>query len=286
MASVFKEIWTFLSGSNKWSEVYYSTANSLDRAASFPESLLNARLVLLDPFNNLQKIRVSDTANPRASVVVYIRRSGISSLSGTGPAPASQAIVSTLVSTTFPSSRRLWMRGHAQGYASRNATTGVDTLAPTFALFLNAWFAKLADNGYVIYAANRVGQNGIVNQKVTQVDGTAGSGTSVVTLSAPPAFVAGQRVTFGSMSSKDFPGLNGEYAVQSVAGNTFTILYATSQNLLIKANTGKVHRVLRVDNASITASRSAFSFIGERKTKNDSTGSRGARSAKRIRLLA
>lgn len=283
--AVIKEVWTFSSGGATWGEVYYSNKGSLASAAVFPSTLLNARLKLLDPINVLRKIRVSETTGTHASLVIPINLNGIDPDNFRGPAPVNTAIVSTLSSTAVAASRRLWMRGHSIVDAERDKVTGADKLDPDFAKLLKEWIGKLETNGYVVYAKVRAGQQNITPTKLLQIDGTAADGTSIIKTMVVLPVIPGNMIQISQAPLKDFPALNGAYKVLAINGQFITIQYTTPQFVVQKTQTGRVMQLQYVDNATIKASASGFSFIGSRKTKNVNTGSRGARSAKRLRPL-
>jgi len=281
----FKEIWTFAGGSGVWSEVYYSMDSSLSVAAAFKISLLNARLRLLHPLNQLKKIRVSDTANPRASAVVQLNKPGLDTNVDSGPAANSSAVVCTLSSTIFPSSRRLWLRGYTDDEAFRDRVTGNDRLSANFAADLKTWFQRLEDNDYCVNAQVRVGNAGVAYSKILSVNGTRGDGTSDVKINDNLPLLRGDTITLTLISKKDAPALSGRFTVLDYAFPLIKIQYTTPLNSLVSTQTGRVKKYVPAQTAKINARSCGFAFIGSRKAKNIATGSRGARSASRIRNL-
>lgn len=281
---IFKEIWNFTSGANTWSEVYYSVASDLNGASGFTPAFLDKRLILLHPLNILRKIRVSNIAAARESVVISYNLAGQNTpFTGANPASITDAVVCNLVSTAQPSNRRLWLRGVTDGDQFRNAATGNDELRPGFDTLLKAWFVALQTNGYIILARIPPGSSGVIKSYADRVNGAAATGNSIVTLPNPFTGVVGDIVTFHNFNEKDLPGLKGKFRVDAIAGNTITVQYTTPFNANIVPAQGYVKKLVYYDTAIINGTKSNYSFAGGRKTKNVQTGSRGARSAVRIR---
>lgn len=282
--AIFKEVWQFRSSTATWSDVYYSVNSDISAATVFPQNFLNSRLKLLSPSNVLQKIRVSDIKNPRVSAVININQNGLSS--GTVPSNFTESVTCTLVSPNPPASRKLWLRGTTEGAAFRNAAGTQDVLEPQFANDLKAWFGSLNVNNYIVLKQIPVGQPGIVQQRILVADGAAGDGTTVLNMAANIFVVAGDTIIVSQTPQKDVPGLKGKFLVREVVGNNIKINYSTPDNRTIPLTSGLAKKLAYYENAVISRTRSAFAFLGGRQTKNAASGSRGARSAKRVRALA
>jgi len=284
--AIWKEIWTFQSGTATWSEVYYSVASTIKDAATFDTPFLNKRLALLDKFNILRKIRVSAVAGIKQSFVAGINRNGLfSSAIDVGPANVTEAVVCNLVSTVSPASRRLWLRGTNEEFVKRLPGTGQDFLWPNFAAWMKVWFQALDAANYIILKRLKDGEGGVVTQKVNQVNGAAADGTTVITCQGNVGVNTNDMVTLAKFNTKDLPGLNGNFKVLEVAGNTFKVQYSTPGNETFKTSTGTAKKLAFSELCRISGTVSNFNFLGGRKTKNVSTGSRGARPARRVRTL-
>lgn len=288
--AIFKEVWQFsspgITGASVWSEVYYSSSGSLAFAAAFGQNFLAKRLALLHPINILNKIRLSDIANPRATTLVTIGQSG-TGLPTLTPAPIDSAIICNLASTVAPGRRKLWLRGWigaGGGYGGdgyRGSQTGSDFFSSIFKANLAAWFGKLQDNGYIVLVRQKANVVGFTPFYVSKVDGTAGNGYSVITTNGATGFAIGSQAIFARFSKKDFPALNGVFTVVNAAGNQITIPYVTPENQALIPTTGYVRQLGYLSTAVIDASISGPTFITGRKSKGPFSGSRGAKSATR-----
>lgn len=281
---VFKEVWSFSSpGGYTWNEVYYSEDDDITQAANFPPSFINSRLMLLQKLATWKKVRISDVLNPRVTVIKVIKQKG---LLIDDPENGAEAAVFQLSSTTTPATRKLWLRGLAQGSLFRSPTTGEWEISPAFATNSKAFIGKLASNRYLVRSQTRDGQGGIVRVRVKTVDGTAANGITTITTDVASGVSTGDLVTFTQMDGKLFPGLKGIFKALSGAGLTFTIPYVVAGNQTLTATKGKAMKVTYRTGTTINAAASGFLYGTSRDTKNSDSGSRGAKRATRVRLLA
>lgn len=281
---MFKEIWTFRSSAARWTEVYYSIDDTLEEAANFTNELVNKRLALLNDSNVLQKIRCSNMDGSRSSVVVQQNKHGTGTASfAKNPANTVEAAVVSLVSTVAGSSRRLWLRGMPEDAVYRSDDGNYDIIAPAFNTALRTWIRALQNNNYIVLTRTKVTVPGFQWRRILGVNGEARNGTSILTLAGNAGINDGDTITITQASNKDLPGLNGLWKVVSSTGTTLTINYNTPRGDNYQISKGRVRKIVYRTDARINANVSAFAFLGGRKTKNDATGSRGARSAQRIR---
>lgn len=281
---IFKEIFHFktVTGAT-WNEVYYQNTGTLAEAARFTPSFRSRRLDCLSALCTWEKVTVVALTDPSIHTLTEIGRKG----NNIGrPANIGEAAVITLSSSAQPGSRKLWMRGLLESSVSRNADTGQDEVSTDFANCLKWWIRALKAGGFIVLAKKRNGAGGILKVDVTNVDGTASDGTSIVTTKVPALLGTGNMVTMMSMDPKQFPGLNGSYRVLNVSGNTFTIKYRTVGDQAWDAAKGHAMKLDYYDTATIDPDISGFSYLGIRQTKNVVTGSRGAKRAARIRASA
>jgi hypothetical protein len=285
-AALFKETWMYSStNSGVWREVWYCLAGDLTEASTFTANFIGKRLKLLNSLNFLEKIQVAELNNLRNAKIVPIRQAGLQTVRA--PAPVTQACVWTLRSVIIRCTRQWWLRGFSRESAFRDVNTGRDTLEPGFAADVNSFINQLKVNNYCILPQVRVGQAGVKNLVVNSIDGTQATGYSIVKTQDAHGLVAGDFCTMSRFSKKELPGLNGRFKVFFVANATeFTVNYVTPENLKITTFQGQVKKYVADVGAIISPSDCNFNFIGEHKSKNDATGSRGARSANRVRLLA
>lgn len=274
----FKVVWNFSDvQGGSWSETYYRSSGDLNAAANFPEALLDARLKMLSPVHELKTARVSSVLNNRVAVPVTLNRKG-----SAAPAVIStvgQAAVLNLVSTAVPSSRRLWLRGWPQSAFLRNQETGKIDVQVGMTTALKDFFKALKDASFQIYPLQRPGVGGIAVHDITKLDGHSEPGYSIITLTAAPTFVAGDRVIIGKTDKTKVPKLNGRYRVVSVSGVTFKIQYDASRYEEDLALTGTARKEAYATGAIIDDTKCGLSHVRTRDTKNPSSRSRGSKPA-------
>lgn len=288
--ALFKQVWTFNGPSGIWSDVWYRAATNFQEASTIGADLIAQRVSLLHPVNRFKKVRVSTIAGIRQSVVIPINVRGTgnptAAIPGANfPANEVESVTCNLGSAAFPSSRRWWLRGTPELAVFRQPD-GTPLVNPAFQMALNGFFLKLEQRNYVILARERVGNAQVFINKLLSVDGTAANGLSVLTLDLNAGVDVGNMITIAQANPKDVPALNGNFKVLAVLGKTITVQYTTPGNRLIPTLTGYVKKLVYSETAVISAALCGFNSLGGRKTKNAVTGSRGARSAKRIRALA
>lgn len=290
---LFKEVWQYESKpSGFWSEVFHSSSSDITAAARFTPGELTKRLVLLDDSNKLRKIRVSSVLPPFRSLEFPVNRLGSLGkgvvVEGGGPANLDEAAVVRLVSSARPSKRNWWMRGLSEEDVFRVAVTGETHLFPGFLERLNGFLQFLAANNYVVLTRKKDGEGGVIKRQLLSVDGTAGDGTSVLTFPASPGVAAGDRLEIRQANPKLLPGLNGPFEVLGRQGDDPLkpiVRYRTPADALITQTLAYALKIEYWDDAVINAALSGFAYLGSRRSKNVSTGSRGARKAIRLRHL-
>lgn len=282
---LFQEIWSFVGNSGaKWNEVQYCVASTLADAAVYSPAFRKRRTDLLHFTCTWTKVRVTQVSDPAVHTLVNINAHGTFPGSS-NPANPGEAAVINLSSTVRSGTRRLWMRGLPEKAVQFEPVTGRSFLDPQWAGLLTTFISGIANvtNQYAI-KKKKVGiGNGIVKSRILQVDGTAANGTSVIKFKDNPLLVANDYVEITRAEPKLLPGMKGPFKVLAAAGVDVTIQYSTPANALIKSDKAMGAKLSYWEDAVINASASGFNFGGVRKTKNDATGSRGARSAQRIR---
>jgi len=284
---IFKEIWSFSSSnSGTWSEVWYEEAASIAVASSFSTGLLNARLRLASELTVLEKIRVSQVDSPRVSNVVPINLNGLVVASQYKAMDDSWAVIVTLSSSAVAATRKWWCRGNAQ-QATRDEVSGRTIYSPVFIANMKAWLNMVKAANFVVLKITPIGQGGVIKVRTTSADGTADNGVTTITTQVAHGLLADNIVAITQANKKELPGLNGRFRVLTVpTPTTFTVQYRTPENQVQAMATGYARKIVFMSGAIIDPAISGISFTGSRKTKNVSTGSRGARSAQRIRNLA
>lgn len=280
--NAYKQIWTFSSSNaGDWSEVFYKQAATLEQAQAISRAHMSKRLDLLSSVCYLEKVRTSEITNLRNAGTKNYGRQG--QWDTGNPQVDAAACVVQLTSKVIPSSRKWWMRGINNDFVSRDAITGREVLTPLASGALQSFLDSLEANQYMVLP--KINQAAIGNppNPVTQVDGTTNPGFAILTTKNAAAFLAGQIIIASQFSKKDLPGLSGQFKVIASAGNLVTINYTTPTNATIVTVTGKLSLYQPNVGAIISGSASAFAFYGDHQTKNVLTGSRGARSAARVR---
>lgn len=279
----FKLVFNFFSAGTKggtWSETWYRNATDLKGASTLPQALLKVRLALLNAANTLNKIRVSQVLNPRVTTIINVRQNGFN-FQPTPPAPIDSAVIVTVSSSAQPATRRWWLRGWDVGDAFRDTVTGNDKFGDGFVSNVADFLSQAAKAGFEVLPIQKTTVPGFGYYAATLVDGSAGNGQSIITLTQPPIIQVGATVILGNFSKKDLPGLNGRFTVLAVAGNTLTVPYQTPENFKVIVQGARLRQLGYISGATIDPTISGITFLGGRKTKSPFTGSRGARSANR-----
>lgn len=282
---LFQEVWSFIGASSaKWNEVYYSISADLDGASNFTQHFKNSRLDLLHTSCTWQKVRITQVTDPTIHTLVNINLAGHD---GPGEAPANpgEACVVNLASSVRSGSRRLWMRGLTENSVTFSPTTGQSIINPAFNTLLTAFIQRLASQfeSYAIKKRKKGAGNGVIKTRVTRVDGTIGSGRARLFCEKDPMLAVGDMVQLSRFEPKLFPGLAGPFKVLAFEGFTVDVQYSVPQGENILSETGLAEKLIYYEDAVIDSSISGFQYGGVRKTKNVATGSRGARSAQRLR---
>jgi hypothetical protein len=280
----YKTTWNFVENNgSSFSEVLYQNNDTAYDAASSYNSLVNARLALLHPLNQLQSIRSSNILSTR-DTAIYIYNLPGTAISTGGPLPAGACAVFQLGSAAG-GTRKLWMRGLPSAWYARSNITGFDQPPPSFQVAWQAWFSALVKLGYGTIRLTPVGVGPVSKATVTQVDGTAGNGVSLVTTAVPHGLSPGEVCIIARASSKDAPALNGKYSVITTpTATTFTIAYNTPNKVVVMTPGAYVKVAVYVGTNIFSILLMNFSHYGTRTTKAPLFHSRGAKRAKRIKL--
>lgn len=264
-----------------FTEVYYRTANSIREAATFDNAFLLGATQLRALITVLRKIRVSSVLGNRESVIVTVNRLGAQ---GADAAPdiAGSAAVVNLVSSVVPSSRRLWLRGLRDADIVRDLLSGIDAPTPQLSNMITLWIRYLSLNGFTIRSQMRVGVPPNVFSGITSVDGTIGSGLSVVHYAGVQVPAVGSRVLIAQLDPKCLPGVNGAWTVLASANGQFTIGYNMACVGIVATKTGR-WRPLEFSYGGIDQGLSGFDHFGTRTTGAGFTSGRGRRRAVRLR---
>jgi hypothetical protein len=283
--NAYKQIWTFSSSNaGTWSEVFYKQAATLDQARTISAAHMRKRLAMLSSVCYLEKIRTAEITNLRNAETDAWGRVGAWTTGA--PLVDTASCVVNLISSLIPSTRKWWMRGINDDFITRDTLNGRERLRPLAQTALQDFLDSLESNQYLILPKVNQVAAGHANNPLVQVDGSLNVGKSTITLKNPAAAVAGDIIIIARASKKDLPGLNGRWKILASAGFTMDIDYATPNFAVVKATTGYVNQYVPVVGAIISGARSSFGYYGDHQTKNVLTGSRGAKSAARVRHSA
>jgi hypothetical protein len=279
----YRNIWTFTGqDGGSWNEVYYEDQSSI--SATGPGlNLINARLNLLHPLNKWRAIRIVDVDVPRATRPITLNLAGGNDGGGAGPAPNSESIVCAM-SSLAGGGRKLWLRGAPDSFIIKSPVTGADAPPASLTKFLGYFFAQLKVNGYGIRQLSGIVPGPLSPLKILKVDGTAGDGTSLVTLAVAPGYPFPSRVTIGGASKKDLPALNGQWSlVQAPAGAVVRIPYQTPAAGIVMGGSAHMRQAIYHTTHVFDPASCAFDHYGSHSTRSTNFRSRGARRAQRLR---
>jgi hypothetical protein len=285
--ATYRITWSFSAAQGGvWNEVYYIDGSSVATSALISSAVRSARLALLSPNNTWLASRAAQVFTPRVTAISTLGYEGQGpSGGGVGPETVGSCAVINLAGSAG-GARKLWMRGLSDADVVFSPTSGQAAPPAGFISRVNTWIKAMVNDGYgLIQVTPRAATGQYANVNILKVDGSAGNGTSIVTLASAPGYPTPSRVIIGGASKKDLPALNGRWQVLAVAGSTITIPYQTPSALI--STGGNAHVRLETYGATnvFSYAASGFAYYGTRITKNFNTRSRGARRAQRIRTL-
>lgn len=278
----WRVVWEFIeSNGSSFNEIFYKDADQISSAVEVPQTLINARLPMLHYLNTLLRVRVSNTQALRQTGTKPINLVGTYG-GQSPPLPVGDACVLALASNAG-GSRKLWMRGLPDIYQARDNKSGQDAPQGPLLKLLDTYYNELSKAGYGIRRLTPPAPGPLANVKITQVDGTAKNGTSVLTFQQAPGYAVPGQIVIGGASKKDLPGLNGVFSLIAVNGALVTIPYQTPGGLVVTTTTAHARQAVYQATAVFTPSLCAFDHFGTRTSKNPLSRSRGARRAARLR---
>jgi hypothetical protein len=274
----FKIVYQYTQPNKGWTETFYRTATDLPTAATqLPQVYLRA-LFMRDTLTVLNKIRISDVLNNRSSLVVPVNVSGPPG--SAGPEGAGVAALVNLVSTTPPSSRKLWVRGIQDLMFNRIAASGVDNPSAGLINAINDWITYLAQYGYTIRSLAKVGappNNYITINSV----GVVSPGSVNLNVTAGAVLATGQQIVVNQVNQKLFPGLKGIFSVGICTATVVPIPYNSTMPIAIYPLTKGRFRQVNYNYGAISVTGSGFSNFSTRSTGKNPLGGRGARRGQR-----
>lgn len=294
----YRSVWR-LSGpqGETWDEVYDDGDQGPAATPVTPASpVVVSRLKLLHSLCKIRDVTVRDTANPGGPPAEFpINLQGTAPANEGGPANTDEAAVIKLACQSNPpgtsSSRFIWIRGVPEGAVSRDATTGLDQMDAQWRGRMQQWFVDLRAANYGMWPRTRslIG-GGAPRFYIKTVVGNPGQDTTVLSFEGNVAHPVGTLIQINGNNPKQLPGMRGQFVVTASAGvvppgttSTITVRYRCAQDN--PPASGYFYLLLRPTFAIVNPATCSFAYLGSRQTKKPLTGSRGRKSAVRLRLL-
>lgn len=285
MAATYRVTLKFIaSDGSTWNEVYYQEGSSAEAASLLSSLFRSRRLALLHPTYTLQSVYAANVAGGRDTSIDVLNLPGQASTLF-GPATSGDTAFCNMKSAAG-TSRKLMLRGLPDTFIVKNVNTGKDAPPAFFTTPLNAFFLRLANEGYGIRSVSAPTVVGaLAPRSIITVDGHTNPGLSILTLDAPGLYLVGDRIIITRASPKDLPGLNGHWPVRAVAGNLVTIPYQTTLSLSLGGGQAQCRKEVYSATQVFSAGQCKFAYYGTRRTRDFFTRSAGARRAVRLRHL-
>jgi hypothetical protein len=275
---IFKEVFQFTQPDKGFTEVYYSSAPDIRTAGMFGQPFLNAALAFRANLTVLRKIRISDVANNRNTLVKVINQQN-GTVTGTADICGASAVVACNAPSTG-ARRNIWLRGLPDNSVVRNGETGTDNPSPGLREGIQNWMIALEESNYQIRSLMKLGVAPYVYKSITAVTVTERGYVTIVT-SPTWATTPSGRVILSQIDEKLFPGLNGQYAASPAAlPGQFTVPYNSHlAQGTYSLNKGRT-RPADYEYGTIISVQSGFDHFSTRDTGRNPLGGRGRRLAK------
>jgi hypothetical protein len=285
----FKVVHVFSQNAQGFNEVYYNNAGSInDVGLIYSTSFITAALALKHPDCFWTKVRISDVANLRSTLIININRSGNGGTSTDTPDVTGTAAVVTLVSTTPAAVRQLWLRGLPDGYVIR-LEDGTDAPPWVFTNAIRVWTLALAAANFSVRSLNKVGASPNNYTTIASVSGTPGMGQATLTFpngSYVPQSTA--RILISQVSPKILPGFNGHWSTSNLVTGSSTTTMNIPYNMPQAGPLNLIRGRFRPEVYNygvINPTFGGFNFFRGRKTGRSPLVSRGRRTSVRLRSL-
>jgi hypothetical protein len=274
----FKLVFQYTQPNKGWTEVFYRTATDLGAASQLPQALILAMTTYKDPLTTLVKCRVSDVLNNRSSVVVNINQIG--NFSSAGAEPTGVAALVNLLSTTPPSTRKIWLRGLSDSAIARSPGSGNDNPNPVLISGINAVINQWSTNGFTIRSLTKVGPPPNNYISILSVGVVAGAGQVTLNTIAGPVYNPGTLLIINQVNQKQFPGLKGIFSVISSTATTVVIPYNGTVTEIVTLQKGRF-RVATYNFGGMQNTGAGFVGFTTRSTGKNPLGGRGAKRGTR-----
>jgi hypothetical protein len=276
----FKVVVQYTQTDSGFAEQYYREAADLAAASVFPTTLINAMIQTKCGPTVLRKIRVSNVANNRESVVIPVNRP--SPFTTLNPDVVSTAAIVTLNSPSIGAKRQLWIRGLVDSDVQRAVGSGLDQPHASLLGEISALITRLNENQFRVRALTKINPPGVVYTDIAKIVSVEGAGEVTIRMAAPYVLPSPARVIITQVDPKLFPGLNGHWTIQFVDTLNFKIRYRPHVFGTFDLAKGRWRPEAYVYGA-IDPATSGFSNFGSRDTGKSPLAGRGRRSALLIR---
>ena len=225
----FKQVFNFQAPVGRgWNELYYVNAGTIQEASRLDAQFLNGRLSFLWQGAILRKVRTSDVASNRSSVIASYNLPGTDASAGL-PDPGADLVSTSAVcimsSVSPASTRRVWFRGLNDANVRRDPNSGADLPFGGMITNLKTWFRYLKNNQYCIRSLTPIGTFPNIYNDITNVTGTVGAGYATLTTTGTTGIPTNGRIVVYGLSPKLYPGLNGHWKVSSFTTTTIVVKY-------------------------------------------------------------
>lgn len=278
---IFRHIWNFSGqqGSPRWAEVHHQNIGAIDEAVvSIRPSIVDKRLSILAKNYKLDSISVLGVHPSSLGTDIEYGRSGTADFDAT-PANPGEAARFSLAGATG-GRRFLWMRGLPEDAIKLNATAEL-VINPGFLRDLGTLVGLWAGAGYGVLTRTRRQRTDPVGlgypNLITGVTYKAGGLTQLTLAAGSLVPVKGTEIVLGGFDRRSFYWASGTKLV--VIADPLTIEQTgLPHDLLIDVTRGYYFTAAYTIRTYSTLNAIKCK-MATRKTKNDNTGSRGARSA-------
>lgn len=289
MSNTYKVVLQYTQPDKGFEEVYYASGSDAASVATLWSAQTFFFVQFRSVLTSLRKIRISDVANPRATLVVAPlianvgRRTGGSGASVAGDA----ALVALNPENGQGPKRFVWLRGLYAGDVGRYNANGNPAPSPELISGIQAYCAAL--NTCFAQIRSRSSTSIYPWVALTSVTGGNSTGQCTITLAATPSLGINlpNQVYFSQVDQKLFPALQGVFPLIGIpAGNppTITVPYQLPEAGTFTFAKGRLRMINYNYNPIAETPLSSFQSFGTRSTGKNPLGGRGRRSGKRLRL--
>lgn len=292
----FRATWDFSGAEGStWSEVYDDgSADATQVSVTRGSPVVIARLKMLHRTCQLDKVTVRDAEAPGKPPLEFrIRLVGTAGDANDPPANTDEAAVIRLscrsADNLTSSTRSIWIRGLPEAAVARNKDTGRPEVDNAWEGTMHQWLTQLKAANYGMWPRTRsLTGGGAARAYIKDIVGNPGQDVTDLKIDAGFAVVKGDLIQINGTSPKTLPGMRGQFRVvgKTPAGvgetkDTVSVSYRCPS--VDPPGSGYFYVLVRPTFCTVVPAQSGFAYLGSRQTKKPLTGSRGRRSAVRLR---